>query len=273
MKRIFLAKRNKLLSSADVSWGAFALACALVIFLIRMLMPNFFWHVFTPIFHSADALSARTHSFLNSFSDATALASKNEQLASENAALASENQTLTQKLSDISALSDSQKVSTGILAGVVARPPESPYDTLVVAAGSNAGVTLGQEAFGAGNVPVGVVSSVLTDFSRVTLFSAPGTNTAGRVGRDNLPLTIFGAGAGAMNASVARSAGITVGDKVFVPGPGMFPIGIVVRVDSNSSSPSVTLRIQSALNIFSISWVMLRDTGSALLISATSTLI
>ena len=43
----------------------------------------------------------------------------------------------------------SLKDASGILAGVVARPPESPYDTLVLAAGKNAGVTLGMEVFGA----------------------------------------------------------------------------------------------------------------------------
>jgi len=160
----------------------------------------------------------------------------------------------------------------GVVAGVVARPPESPYDSLVLAAGSNAGVALGMEAFGLGGVPIGVVSSILADFSRVTLFSAPGMNTAGWVGRAHLPLTIVGVGAGAMNAAAARPAGIAIGDTVFAPGPGMLPIGTVVRIDSDPSSPSVTLRIQPALNLFSVSWVTVRNTGAALLMSTTSSL-
>ncbi|MDP2651538.1 MAG: rod shape-determining protein MreC [bacterium] len=270
MKKTFLAKRNTLLSSADVSWGIIALAFALIVLLVRLLAPNFFWYAFTPIFRSADSLAAASHSFVQSFSDTAVLAARNEQLMNENAALANENVALTQKVADISAIG---KASGGILAGVVARPPESPYDTLVLSAGSDAGVALGQEAFGAGGVPLGIVSSVLTDFSRVTLFSAPNTKTAGWVGRASLPLTIFGAGAGAMQATAARSAGIAVGDIVFVPGPGMLPIGAIVRVESDPSSPSVTLRIQPALNPFSVTWVLLRDTGAPLLTSATSTLL
>jgi len=259
MKKTFLLKRNALLSSANISWGTMALAFALIAFFVRVLAPNFFWYAFTPVFASADVLAARSHSFMQSFSDVAALASKNERLMRENAALASENQTLFKKVADISALSDVQE--TGILASVIARPPESPYDTLVLAAGANAGVTLGMEAFGAGGVPLGVVSSILADFSRVTLFSAPSMNTAGWVGSANLPLTISGTGAGAVNAVAARSANIAVGDTVFVPGPGMFPIGTVTRIDGGLSSPSVTLRIQPKLNLFSVSWVMLRDTG------------
>jgi len=273
MKRTFLAKRNALLSSTDISWDVAALACVIIILLVRIIAPYFFWYVFTPVFRVSDALTEKSQSFINSFGDTAALASKNEQLANENAALAVENKTLSKKLSDISSLSISPMSSIGILAGVVASPPESPYDTLVVDAGKDKGVTLGMEAFGAGGVPVGVVSSVLDDFSRITLISAPGTDTVGWVGQSNLSLTIFGVGGGAMNATVARSANIVEGDTVFVPGPGMLPVGTVTRVDKDPSSPSVTLRIQPALNLFSIPWVLLRDTGAALTISATSTTI
>lgn len=277
MKRTFLAKRNSILSSADTSWGVIALVCALIALIVRIFAPDFFWYAFTPVFRSADALATQSHLFLSSFGDTAALALRNEQLTNENAALANENQILSQKMTSIGALAYTSG-EKGIIAGVVARPPESPYDILVLAAGKNAGVTLGMEVFGlptgkAGNggVPLGVISSVLADFSRATLFSAPSMSTAGWVGHANLPLTISGAGAGAMNAMVARSAGIMVGDTVFAPGPGMLPIGVVIRIDSDPSSPSVTLRIQPALNLFSISWVLLRDTGAALLISATST--
>jgi len=274
MKRTFLSKRNALLSSSSVSCGAVALVFALVVLAVRILAPNFFWFAFAPVFKSADALSAQSHSFLQSFRDAAELALRNEQLMNENAALSSENQALSQKVASILALSDSQTAGTnapeGIIAGVVARPPESPYDMLIVAAGKNEGVTLGMEAFGSGGVPVGIVSSVLSDFSRITLFSSPGTNTSGWVGNAHIPLTIYGAGAGTMNAVTARSAGIVVDDVVFAPGPGMLPVGVVTRIDSDLSSPSVTLRIQPARNLFSISWVVLRDTGASL-ISATST--
>ena len=273
MKRTFLAKRNTLLSSASALWGVGALVFVLVVLLARVVAPNVFLHAAAPLFRVANALAARGDSLAQGFADAAALASRNEQLEDENAALANENRILTQKVADISALFSSAgtDVSDGILAGVVARPPESPYDTLVVAAGSRAGVTLGMEAFGVGGAPVGVVSSVLADFSRITLFSAPGMTTLGWVGSGQVPLTIAGTGAGTLSSVAARSAGIMAADTVFVPGPGMLPIGTVARVDSDPSSPSVTLRIQPVQNPFSISWVVMRDTGAAMLVPATST--
>ena len=258
MKRTFLARRNALLSSANISWGAYALMTAVLILLVRLVAPNFFWTVFTPMFHISDAFTAKSDAFFNSFDDTAALALENEKLRNENAAITIQNQALLQKENSISGLVRGEGV---IIAGVVARPPTSPYDTLVLAGGLNDGITQGMEVFGDGNVPLGVISVTNDRFSRATLFSAPGMNTDGWVGKANLPITVRGAGAGAMLASAARSAGIVVGDVVSVPGPGMLPVGIVTRVDSNTSSPSVTLRIMPAMNLFSISWVAVRDTG------------
>lgn len=279
MKKTFLAKRNALLSSTSMSWGVIACASVILALLLRLFAPNFFWQMFSPVFRWGDALAEKSHFILSSFGDTAALALHNEQLRNENAALANENQALLAKEVSISALSNFStlegKDTSKILAGVVARPPESPYDTLVLAAGEKVGVMLGQEAFGAGGVPIGVVSSVLADFSRVTLFSAPNTVMHGWVGRENLPLTIRGAGAGAMRASLARSANIAVGDTVFVPGPGALPIGSVTRIDNDPTAPGVVLHITPALNLFSITWVVLRDTGigqSGAFSFATSTL-
>ena len=269
MKKTFLAKRNALFSSTDISWGAYALVFAVLMLLVRLLAPNFFWHAFAPVFWSADALTAQSHTFLQSFSDTAALAAQNEQLSAENAALVSENQTLLKRTADLKALFGSpERAETGapeILAGVVARPPASSYDTLVLAAGEDDGVALGMGAFGAGGVPIGVVSSVVADFSRVTLFSSPGIRTNGWVGQAGLPLTLIGEGAGAISATLARRESIAVGDKVFSSGPGRLLVGEIVRIDSDPSTPSMTLRIMPVQNPFSIAWVTLRDIGATLL--------
>lgn len=279
MKKTFLTKRNALLTSSDVSWGALALTLAVLLLLVRLLAPDFFWRMFTPVFRVADSAAAGSHLFLSSFGNTATLALQNETLQNENTILASENQTLLQKAADLGALLGAPAVgkntTVGILASVVARPPESPYDTLVLAEGASAGIAAGQEAFGAGGVPVGIVSSVMSDFSRVALFSSPGMTFTGWVGQAHTPLVMTGSGAGTMSASVARSATVAVGDGVFGPGPGMPTIGSVVRIDSDPSSPSVTLRILPVFNLFSVSWVTVRDTGQALLGSfsqATSTL-
>jgi cell shape-determining protein MreC len=217
--------------------------------------------VFTPVFRASDSLSEISNSFFNSFGDTAKLTSQNEKLMNENTALANENIALIKKVESLSGLAFD---NTEIIAGVVARPPESAYDTLALSAGSDDGIVLGMEVFGEGNVPIGVISSVHENFSRATLFSAPKMSTNGWVGKVSIPIIVNGAGAGVMNASAPRSAEISVGDIVYAPGPGQLPIGRVVRVDSEASSPSVTLRIMPAINLFSVAWVIVRDTGMSL---------
>jgi cell shape-determining protein MreC len=276
MKKTFLTKRNALLSSAGISWGTGALAFAILVLLARLLAPNIFWSVFSPALKASNALAEKSHFIIAGFSNTAELTIRNEALVSENAALASENAALLKQAESVSALSR----GASIVAAVSARPPESSYDTLIVAAGSEEGVTDGMEAFGppagGAGVPLGVVSAVMSHYSRVTLFSAPRMSTSGWVGHSNIPVTILGGGGGAMSASVSRSAPIAAGDTVYAPGPGMLSIGSVLRVDSDPSSPSVTLRIQPAQNLFSLGWIELRDVGAVptrALSSATSTLL
>lgn len=278
MKRTFLAKRNALLLSTNFSWGVIALAFSIFALLVRLLIPNIFWQIFTPVFQSSDTLTAGVHHFLSSFEDVAALKLKNEQLVNENITLTSENRTLTVKEAALSALLGSEiankKGSQNVLAGVVARPPTSPYDTLVIGAGSNAGVVSGQEVFAGNNVPIGIITKVFPDFSQVTLFTAPRMEVQGWIGHKNIPLTLLGSGAGVMSASLARSAGILVGDIVFIPGPGALAVGSVTRIDDDPSAPEVVLQISPFVNLFSVTWVAVRSTGTEFvntLSSATST--
>jgi len=224
----------------------------------------------TPLFKMSDGIAGASHKFFAGFSNTAELALKSEKLANENNALASENNALRQKIANLSVVLGESGAS-GIMAEVVARPPQSPYDTLVLAQGSRAGVTKGMEVFGAGGVPLGIITKVSSDYSRAVLFSASSVSTAGWVGKNNVAVTLQGAGGGAMTATLSRSAGIAEGDIVFVPGPGMLPVGVVQRVDGEQSSPVVTLLIAPALNLFSVTVVLLRETGATFASSPTAT--
>ena len=262
MKKTFLTRRNALFSSARLSWGALACCLAGVLLVLRLIAPNLFLHLFAPAFRVSDALAEKSTTLFAGFHTAGTLAHENERLVAENRVVTLQNEMLIEKLTTIAQL---PRGPHDIVAGVVARPPESPYDTLVLAAGSTSGVIPGMEVLGVGEVPLGIVSSVLSDFSRVTLFSAPGVSTSGSVGRGKLPIILIGRGGGALNASVSHATELTVGDVVSVPGPGLLPIGVITRIDSDPSSPAMTLRIVPALNPFSLDWVIVRESGATVL--------
>lgn len=274
MKKTFLARRNTLISSARLSWGAAALLVAVCALLLRLVAPDAFWSITGPLFRMGDALSENSHAAFSSLADARALSERNDALVRENAALVSENRALVMRAESFEGLLGSASaISSGILAGVVSRPPQSPYDTLLVAAGREDAVALGMAAFGEGGVPLGIVTALSAHYARVTLLSSPESVVSAWVGLDSIPLTLRGRGAGAFRATAPKSAPIQVGDAVFVPGPGALPVGTVARVDADPTTPTAEVYVAPSANIFSIDWVILRDAGEAFrrAISATST--
>lgn len=270
MKKIFWNRRNALLSSGGFSGGAVAVLGVIFLLVLRFAFPNVFLTLTMPLARVGTFFAEATYGVRSGFSNAVQLTSQNNVLMKRTEALAIQNRALSDKvLSLTSLLGDSRSPATvtpGLVASVLARPPVSPYDTLVLSLGADSGVTRGMEVFGTGNVPIGVVSSVTRSFSRATLFSAPGESLAAWIGAAHTPLTISGAGAGAFSAPAPRAAQIIVGDAVYAPTTlGALPIGTVVRIDSAPAEPFVTLRIAPAVNPFTLSEVVLRATDTALL--------
>jgi cell shape-determining protein MreC len=261
MKKTFLAKRNALISSTTgVSWGLAVLVVALFLVGIRFLAPNTFLHIVTPLFTITSEVRKDIRFFVDGFKNTAILAERNTQLVYENQALAFENQILEERLQDLGGV-DGAPLPEGIIAGVLTRPPESPYDTLILSSGSLRGAEEGMRVFSVGGVPLGTISSATEDFSRVTLFSAPGVVTEGWIGAERVPITIRGSGGGAVETVIPRSVEVQVGDLVFAPGPGALPFGTIVGMDDNPSSPEVVLNIMPAVNIYSLTWVTVRDAG------------
>ncbi len=64
-----------------------------------------------------------------------------------------------------------------VLAGILSRPNQSLYDTLLIDAGSNQGIQVGNIVFAIGNVPIGKIVQVYASSANVILFSNPGEKT------------------------------------------------------------------------------------------------
>ncbi len=184
------------------------------------------------------------------------LREERDRLALDNAALTERAALLSTQLADLTALLGTRtEPEKGIVASVRARPPVAPYDVLVTDQGTESGVTVGSVAYGPGGTPIGTVGAVSTGESRIALYSTRALATLGWAGTARVPLTLTGEGAGAFSATVARDAGIAVGDGVYVAGNGVSPIGTIVAITSDASSPSVELEVRPYTNPFSITWV------------------
>jgi hypothetical protein len=135
-----------------------------------------------------------------------------------------------------------------IAASVIGRPPQSPYDTLLLDAGAEDGVTLGAGAWWPAGVYLGVVTKVDKQTAVVELVTAPGVNHQVTVA--GIPVTTIGRGGDGFYMEVADTEVITVGAAVISDKYEM-PIGVVAATEklptTNLQAVYATRFISSAI--------------------------
>jgi len=224
--------------------------------ILRVFMPGVIVAVAKPFWLSGTVLTAGVGNAGSLFSDKITLARELEAMLAENAALKAANATQEARIQDLQQLLGGRtEPEAGVVAGVLARPPVSPYDILIIDAGSDQGVVEGSRVLGPGGMPVGVIESVTARSARALLYSTPGHETESWIGDARIPVTLMGEGTGALSAIVSREAGIIVGDRVYASGPGALAVGTVISVDNDPSSPRSSVDIRPLQNPFSLTWV------------------
>ncbi len=143
--------------------------------------------------------------------------------------LKKENETLRNLLSATS--------TESILAGVIARPPRTPYDALVIDQGSTNGITEGSPVFYGMGTALGYVARTLPHQSVVTLFSSPGVETTVYVFGPDIFTTAYGEGGGVIRLSVPQGLTVSEGDMVVLPSLNAGILGMVHAVVSNPTEP------------------------------------
>jgi len=249
------SRRSAVLTGVSATTGIVGVI-VVVLVLLRILAPGVFYALTGPLWSIGTNTAGSLYAFQSSFADTRELTAERDRLAAQVGTLTESNAALTTKVADlqnlVGARSEGEK---HILAGVLARPPESLYDTLVVDVGSKQGTAVGAVVYGPGGSPLGTIEQVTDHLSHVRLYTSSGRETSGWIGDNHLPVTLTGMGGGVFSATVPRGTGIAVGTLVSLPGPGALPVGHVVRIDSDPSSPRDTLHIQTSTNLFTITWV------------------
>jgi cell shape-determining protein MreC len=256
MKKQYSRRRNALITRRSLTYTFGVGGLAVLFFLLRTFAPGVLTTIAKPGWQLGASAAQGTHTVLSLFGNIEEITRERDRLIEENQTLTNTNRALQGQIVDLTHLVGTRPESAHhILAGVLARPPVSPYDTLTLDVGSNGGVKEGALVFGPGNVPVGTVELVTQSTSRVSLFSTPGRVTDGWVGEKKLAVTLTGASAGAFTAILTRDSGVAVGDVLYLPGPGALPAGSIIKIDTDPSSPHDVVHIVPYTNIFSLTWV------------------
>jgi cell shape-determining protein MreC len=146
--------------------------------------------------------------------------------------------------------------SSHVLAAVLVRPPLATYDELIIDAGSDQSVSVGDKVFAPGNVLIGTTTDVLSQTSKVILLSSPGQSYPVTVGPNHVPTTAVGRGGGQYEAQIPQATNIKEGDLVSDSSLADSLFATVTSVLSNPADPYETVLFSSPVNIYQLRWVL-----------------
>jgi cell shape-determining protein MreC len=222
----------------------------LVLFFAKGILSTVAGAVTTPFFflrHYIETSSATVPSFFRSrvelLSQVQSLEAQIQGEEGRDAAFA----LLKEENEDLKNLFLGSTTSPNILAGVISRPPYTPYDTLIIDKGADDGVTLYAPVYFGKKVGGGYIRSVSHRTALVTLFSSPGAESTVYVFGPDIFTSAHGEGGGVVRISIPQGMPVEKGNVVVLPSLGAGILGTVDHVRSVPTEPE-----QHAYVIFDI---------------------
>ena len=193
-----------------------------------------------------------------------------KSLVAQNASLATEVETLQLKENDYDLLKNENQelknllgrrsTETQMLARVLSKPPQSPYDTLVLDVGSTDGVVVGDKVYLSGDVILGLVTAVTPHTSLVTLFSSSSQKEELVLERTGASFEVTGAGQANLEVATPKDTDVLWGDSFVYPSLSPAVVGSVYYIDTTSQSSFKTIYIRIPGNVFAAKWVFVEKT-------------
>lgn len=188
-------------------------------------------------------------------------------LVAENAALKEKLSSLEMEILSLSGrrnqedvlleLAGRKRESGALIAAVLTRPPQTPYDIIIVDAGSDESIVVGSKVSLPEGPVLGVVSEVFPKQAKVKLFSGAGEKTDAILERGGVPVTLVGAGAGNFRLILPRDMAVEKGDRILFPG---IDARLLAIVEETSVRPTDSFRevlARSPANIFVLRFVFI----------------
>lgn len=147
-----------------------------------------------------------------------------------------------------------------VLARVLANPGRSPYDTLLLDAGSDDGVAVGMKVFVDGDFAIGEVEKVTQQGALVTLYSSYGKELPVSVGSSSVPALAKGEGGGNFRIALPKDVSVSAGDLVHVPALAPEYVAIVTAVDHPEGSSLEDVYIKWPFNMSELTRVYVATT-------------
>ncbi len=154
-------------------------------------------------------------------------------------------------LTELGRLPEGAKVAAGILA----RPPQSAYDILVIDAGENEGLRIGSTTILPFGPAIGTITKISKETSEVTLYSSNGVKTEAVLERGGVPVTLVGQGGGNFEIEVPRDILVVKGDRVLNYGISPRLLGVVEDISEESTDSFKRVSVRTPQSFYSLRFV------------------
>jgi cell shape-determining protein MreC len=232
----------------------------------RNFFTGIFWQLDAPLLATQKVLIAPFHIIFLNFTSKAGLDAQNTLLKNELASttvLLADRDALYQETLDLKAQFGRDAQIQTILAGVLLQPPEEPYDTLLIDAGTAQGIEVGDLVAAGGTTLVGTVREVHPTTATVELFSSPGeqynalllTGATASSTTTSVPIVLEGQGSGSLRAEVPAGTPAAVGDAIVTPGVESGFAGTISFVSQNESESFETLYVTLPINPLELRFV------------------
>ncbi len=144
-----------------------------------------------------------------------------------------------------------------VLAAVLEKPFLSPYDTLIVDAGSADGIARGDKVLADdASTYIGYISDVFDNQSKITLYSSPGEKVEVLIGTNSVLKEALGAGSGNFTVEMPREADVKEGDSIVIPSISPNVFGVVEKINFKEADSFQTVLFKNPINIAELKWVL-----------------
>ncbi len=236
--------------SALILAGIFAAGALIFSFLGGPLV-----RLISPIWRGENALGRTVEKIGENLHTRSALARENialrEKVSSLELQISSLNLSLSQERSLAELLGRERRVNE-VVASVLTRPPQSPYDLFIVDAGERDGIVIGAVVRLPEGPLLGTVSDLFPASAKVRLFTTAGEKTEAVLERGNVPVLLEGRGGGSFRIAVPRETWVEVGDRVVSADTGESLLGVVEEVVVEATDSFKEILVKSPANIFSV---------------------
>jgi len=217
-------------------WSAGAVILILLV-LFGSLLQKFFspaaHTVLDPIFKVSQNLLLKSKNLLSFLKPKSILIAENENLKTElliKGTTLLDYEIIKRENEILKSLTNGEATSTRVIAAVLKTPDQSPYDTILIDKGAEAGINEGDLVYAEPSIPIGLIEYLYKNSSLVKLYSTPGESYDVYLGVQKISGKAVGRGGGNFEVILPHGSKVVEGDTVTLPGIMTEVFGLVESV-------------------------------------------